>query len=95
MRFNRRRLLPGHPIYVERDFKEHALLEDLVRREPPSVGLDAFIHDLEASATGAPAPTSIPDLTVILQCPTCSAAWGKATHVLLGGGCEQQLLPAT
>lgn len=43
-------LLGHHPIYVERESKEHPLLEDLIRRDPPSGGLAAYIADLDRSA---------------------------------------------
>lgn len=51
LRALRRRLAiqQHHPIYVERESKEHPLLEDLIGRDPPAGGLAAFIRDLDRS----------------------------------------------
>lgn len=38
---------PLHPIYVERLSKEHALLEDLIRRDPPVGGLAELIKSMD------------------------------------------------
>lgn len=65
----RRSRLQHHPIYVERESKEHPLLEDLVRRDPPIGGLHAYIASMgQPPLTNTPAhTTNAPVQALLLQ----------------------------
>ena len=53
---SRRSVVTDYPIFAERQSKEHPLLEDLVKANPPAGGLADFIDYLNGKTQSAITP---------------------------------------